>query len=271
MGFLAAAISQTAWAVTKFGGMWVVLIALELAWPRDRVSASSRLRAFAYWAAYIVIAAFVTVLSSQAWRSLGIDPLLSPRIDTGLGLLDLLLAVLVGNLIIDLGFYWRHRIEHWFLWRFHAVHHSIRELSAVSSYHHASEDVFRVFLAFVPMSLLFDLQEALIVGMVSTFVGFWVHANTRIKLGSLRYLIIEPAFHRIHHSTNPAHFGKNFGGFTPLWDVVFRTAYFPKANEWPATGLADFPEPDGIRDYLLAPWSQLRSKAPNLDLAPNVE
>jgi len=36
--------------------------------------------------------------------------------------------------------------------------------------------------------------------------------------------------------------------------VLFGTAYFPRADEWPAVGLDDVPEPRTIADYLLMPF-----------------
>jgi hypothetical protein len=43
-------------------------------------------------------------------------------------------------------------------------------------------------------------------------------------------------------------------GLSPLWDDLFGTAYFPRADEWPAVGLSDVAEPKTIADYLLMPF-----------------
>jgi sterol desaturase/sphingolipid hydroxylase (fatty acid hydroxylase superfamily) len=50
----------------------------------------------------------------------------------------------------------------------------------------------------------------------------------------------------------PRHFDKNFGIFTTLWDSVFGTAYFPAKDEWPQAGVADFPEPQSVVEFLFA-------------------
>ena len=67
-------------------------------------------------------------------------------------------------------------------------------------------------------------------------------------------MIGDNQFHRIHHSLEERHFNRNFGTITPLWDVLFGTACFPKAGEWPKVGLADVPEPKTLREYLLMPF-----------------
>ena len=58
----------------------------------------------------------------------------------------------------------------------------------------------------------------------------------------------------MHHSREPEHADHNFATSTPLWDVLFGTAYFPRDDEWPAVGLSDVPEPHTVADYLLMPF-----------------
>jgi sterol desaturase/sphingolipid hydroxylase (fatty acid hydroxylase superfamily) len=73
----------------------------------------------------------------------------------------------------------------------------------------------------------------------------------------LRRIIADNRFHRIHHSVEPQHFGKNFGAGTSLWDQLFGTAYFPAADEWPATGLSDQREANTVSEYLWSPFKRL--------------
>jgi sterol desaturase/sphingolipid hydroxylase (fatty acid hydroxylase superfamily) len=62
--------------------------------------------------------------------------------------------------------------------------------------------------------------------------------------------------HRFHHSLEPKHFGL----FITLWDSLFGTAYFPEPGEWPQTGVADFPEPQTVGEFLLAPFTHRPSR-----------
>jgi sterol desaturase/sphingolipid hydroxylase (fatty acid hydroxylase superfamily) len=91
------------------------------------------------------------------------------------------------------------------------------------------------------------------VGLVLVLSGFYVHSNLRLHLGPLRRVFCDNRFHRIHHSTDPAHFNTNFCAFTTIWDQLFGTAYFPRRDEWPQTGLADFQESRSIREWIIAP------------------
>ena len=53
--------------------------------------------------------------------------------------------------------------------------------------------------------------------------GNYLHSPIRLHLGVLGRYIVDNRVHRIHHSLEPAHFDKNFGMFTTLWDRLFGT------------------------------------------------
>jgi sterol desaturase/sphingolipid hydroxylase (fatty acid hydroxylase superfamily) len=71
----------------------------------------------------------------------------------------------------------------------------------------------------------------------------FIHANLKINLGWLGWLLASPQFHRVHHSADPAHRDKNFGRTLSIFDHVFRTAY-PSRHVYPETGIADMRYPD---------------------------
>ena len=78
-------------------------------------------------------------------------------------------------------------------------------------------------------------------------------------------------FHRIHHSTIPAHFDKNFGFVTPLWDVVLGTAHLPSLEDWPDVGLDDLEEVRALGEYMWRPFlpaSKTTSRPSNLGPMP---
>jgi sterol desaturase/sphingolipid hydroxylase (fatty acid hydroxylase superfamily) len=93
--------------------------------------------------------------------------------------------------------------------------------------------------------------------------GLYEHSCMRLGLGPLRYIISDNRYHRIHHSIEPQHIGKNFGSFTPTWDIVFGTAHFPTKAQWPQTGLVDQDEPQTILDFLFRPFRVARDSASN--------
>jgi sterol desaturase/sphingolipid hydroxylase (fatty acid hydroxylase superfamily) len=111
----------------------------------------------------------------------------------------------------------------------------------------------------MPIALLvrFETASALPawIGIVISTQSFFIHSTAKINFGPLRYIVGENRFHRIHHSTEPRHFDKNFGTVTPIYDILRGTAYFPEKGEWPTTGLAETPEPKSIFEYLAMPFA----------------
>jgi sterol desaturase/sphingolipid hydroxylase (fatty acid hydroxylase superfamily) len=170
-----------------------------------------------------------------------------------------LVAALGIAMLGNFFYYWLHRAQHrvgW-LWRFHKVHHSITEMSATSSYHHVAEDLFQFAAVTMPMAVLLGVAAGpvpwLVIVLANTH-SYFIHSSARLNIGPLRYLLCDNRFHRIHHSREQHHIDHNFATSTPLWDVLFGTAYFPRADEWPAVGIADVPEPRTVGDYLLMPF-----------------
>jgi sterol desaturase/sphingolipid hydroxylase (fatty acid hydroxylase superfamily) len=247
-------------------------LSLELIIPRSRPSWGSYLRSFRFWLVNVFITVLVFSLFPRLVNLTLFEPLkvidLTPLTTSGhwpLRLIGYFMAAFAAAFLGNFNYYWFHRAQHVMpaLWRIHKVHHSIQELSAVNSYHHFLEDLCEFFLILLPVALLvrFDSGDALpswVVFLVGT-QSYFVHCSARLNIGPLRYVIGENRFHRIHHSLEPRHFNKNFGTVTPLYDVLFGTAYFPKKDEWPATGLADTPEPTRIADLLAMPFRTVPS------------
>jgi sterol desaturase/sphingolipid hydroxylase (fatty acid hydroxylase superfamily) len=172
------------------------------------------------------------------------------------GVAAIVLAPLLGAVVSDFFFYWFHRAQHRWFWRFHAVHHSIREMNAVNSYHHPTEAAFQMVLMVIPASLIVaDVgPTVLVIGIFLQLQIVYLHSPTKLHFGFLRPLIADNRYHRIHHSLEPRHFDKNFAAFAPLWDRLFGTAFFPKADEWPDVGLAEIGEPTSIHEWLDLPF-----------------
>jgi sterol desaturase/sphingolipid hydroxylase (fatty acid hydroxylase superfamily) len=165
-------------------------------------------------------------------------------------------AIVVAFLVGDLFNWATHLVRHKIptFWYFHAVHHSQPQMSVLTDNRvHFVEAMVSGTLVFVPSMLLGLGGEVSILVALSTvyFTGF-THANLRTNLGPLRYLVITPQFHRVHHSYAPEHIDKNFGAVLSVWDRLFRTAYLGE-DEYPATGISDrsFPLVDRTRPTTL--------------------
>lgn len=73
------------------------------------------------------------------------------------------------------------------------------------------------------------------------FMGYALrHSHFWISYGKiLSHIFISPAQHQIHHSVDPKHWDKNFGGTFALWDWIMGTLYVPKEKEDLKFGLTD--------------------------------
>jgi sterol desaturase/sphingolipid hydroxylase (fatty acid hydroxylase superfamily) len=227
-----------------------VFLTFEIAFPKARIPLKDRAAGFIFLLAAAPLAGLSAVILTGLQSLLHITP-----VGFHLGVASSIIGATVLALWVDLQFYALHRFEHRFLWRFHAVHHSIRNLSAANSYHHWTE---AVWLTAAAIPLLFvDLQVAPALGLLLVafhYQQFYIHTSAKPHFGPLRWLLIDNRYHRIHHSTQPEHHDKNFGAMTPLWDWLFGTFYMPKSSEWPDVGLADLDEPQGLKEWAIAPW-----------------
>jgi sterol desaturase/sphingolipid hydroxylase (fatty acid hydroxylase superfamily) len=140
------------------------------------------------------------------------------------------------------------------LWRFHCVHHSIRELNSVMSFHHPIEGVLRSFAITLPLALLVRFDDVPVIPIVSAFVGAWgqfIHTDTRVSLGLGRILLSDNHYHRIHRSERQEHYDKNFASFFPFWDWLFGTMHMPVSGEYPSVGVPERPQGILMRDLIL--------------------
>jgi sterol desaturase/sphingolipid hydroxylase (fatty acid hydroxylase superfamily) len=176
-------------------------------------------------------------------------------------------ALVVG----EVGFYWGHRWTHEIplLWRFHAIHHSAEEIDwLVNTRAHPIDIVFVRLCGFVPMYALGLAQPTmgakvdmvpLLVLLVGTLWGFFIHANLRWRFGWLGYLVSTPAFHHWHH-TNDEHLNHNYASILPFLDKLFGTWYMPK-TQWPSKYGIDGPMASRLAGQLLQPLLPLTEKA----------
>jgi sterol desaturase/sphingolipid hydroxylase (fatty acid hydroxylase superfamily) len=165
----------------------------------------------------------------------------------------------LAMVLADLFQYAAHRAFHanTFLWRFHAVHHSIRNVDwlAGSRLHLVDIILTRAFsyiplyLSGVSMSVFYAYVAIVALQAVAA------HANTRIPFGWLKYVLVTPQYHHWHHADDPAVYNKNFAIHFPFIDRLFGTYYLP-GDEWPASmGLGDQRFPKGYLRQFAYPFS----------------
>src|SRR5262249_49555733 len=121
-----------------------------------------------------------------------------------------------------------------------AVHHSQRELNFFTDFrYHALEYLVRSTVLVIPFLLLkIDTPTILVFAVLQRWHTRFYHGNIRTNLGPLRYLLVTPQSHRIHHSIESRHFNKTFGSIFSIWDYLFGTQH-RGYDEYPRTGIAD--------------------------------
>jgi sterol desaturase/sphingolipid hydroxylase (fatty acid hydroxylase superfamily) len=150
------------------------------------------------------------------------------------------------------------------LWVFHAVHHSQKELNIFTQDRvHVVDRLFGQVVSFVPL-FMFQVPVLYAVAVVTLYGQIhqrFVHANVKMNLGSLGYVLVSPQFHRVHHSRDPAHRDCNFGVVLSVFDHLFGTACSSR-DVYPLTGIADeqFPTEDKSPLWQL-PWNWVRQTA----------
>ncbi|MGY5352766.1 sterol desaturase family protein [Wenyingzhuangia sp. IMCC45533] len=128
-----------------------------------------------------------------------------------------------------------HRFD--FLWKFHQVHHSVKEMGfAAHLRYHWMENILYKPLKTLAIMLLggFEPEQAYIVHFFAIVIGHINHANLNITWGPLKYIFNNPVMHLYHHAfTLPQNkkTGVNFGISLSLWDYIFNTHYLPKPDK----------------------------------------
>lgn len=166
-----------------------------------------------------------------------------PGLLTPLPLAAQLIAALV---VMDLSTYAFHRLLHaqrW-LWLMHSVHHSDAHLDVSSSLrHHPVEVALDVALKLVlyllmGLPLWMEAARTLLVNPLSMVQ----HANVAYPPWierPLRWLLVTPAMHRVHHIPSKAETNSNFGQYFSFWDRIFGTYRAPDPATPPRFGLAN--------------------------------
>lgn len=214
--------------LSVFISILVIMMSLEILSPKRALSVSKSYR----WVNNIALVVFNTILMR----------LLLPVATVGIALyatehrygvfsfLDLAkwLEILLCVLLLDLAIYWQHRIFHkvpW-LWRLHRVHHIDQDIDVTTgSRFHPIEIFFSLLIKFsIVMILGVPVEAVILFEVILNATAMFNHAN--IALPSvldryLRYVLVTPDMHRVHHSRIVSETNSNYGFNIPLWDRIF--------------------------------------------------
>jgi sterol desaturase/sphingolipid hydroxylase (fatty acid hydroxylase superfamily) len=238
------------------------ILMIERLWPASRAQkrfSSGMLVDFLWFclAPLLLVLFVVPVDELLRWlyrTQLGFDSLLAL---SGLPVVaQITVAILLSDFVQWLAHVVRHKSS--FVWEFHKIHHAQEELNYFSAARLHPDDVLATTLVrFLPFSLL-DASVA-----VPSFIAFrvlvqiyamYTHSNIRTNLGPLKYILVTPQSHRIHHSDLPEHRDRNFGNLFSIWDFLFGTQCLD-FDAYPQTGTSDRNVPKPARGSLSAAFA----------------
>lgn len=245
-----------------FAGIFVVLALCEAAAPRRRQAIGRSRRWPNNLGVEIVNVVLLRILFPIT--AVGIALVADAR---GIGLLHAIplpnwIAVIVAVMVLDLTIYLQHVVFHLVppLWRLHRMHHTDLELDVTSGVRFHPLEIL--------ISMLIKLAIVVVIGAPALAVllfevllnatSMFNHANLAIPVRLdrvLRWIIVTPDMHRVHHSVEVAETNSNFGFNLPWWDRLFRTYRGQPAagHDGMTIGIDAFREPEELRlDRMLA-------------------
>lgn len=222
--------SETAIRLGVFFGLFALVALWEWARPRRLRAVPRTDRWLTNWAVSVLDAALVRLVFGAAAVGAALDA--EAR---GIGLLHgadwpLWAAALAAFVIFDFAIWLQHVASHkiGLLWRLHQVHHSDRDMDVTTAIRfHPLEIALSMALK---IGLVYALGApaiaVLIFEVVLNGAAMFNHGNMRLppRLDqALRWLIVTPDMHRVHHSVIRAEHDSNYGFNLSIWDRLFRT------------------------------------------------
>jgi len=146
------------------------------------------------------------------------------------------LSFVLSLLLMDLVIYGQHVITHYIplLWRIHRLHHTDLDFDVTTALRfHPFEIILSMFVKFFFIALFGVPVVAVIVfEIILNISSMFNHSNIQIPASAdrlLRYFIVTPDMHRVHHSVIKVETNSNYGFNIPWWDYIFRT-YRPQPS-----------------------------------------
>jgi sterol desaturase/sphingolipid hydroxylase (fatty acid hydroxylase superfamily) len=224
--------------LATFGGVFIVMAVWEFIVPRRKQAIGRGWR----WPNNLGVVAANTLLVRILFPTTAVGLALLAQTG-GFGLFNVIAApawigVAASVVILDLAIYLQHVLFHAVpaLWRLHRMHHADLEFDVSTGLRfHPIEILLSMLIKFAVVAALgAPALSVLIFEVLLNASSMFNHANIRIPLGIdriLRWLVVTPDMHRVHHSILARETNSNFGFNLPWWDRLFGT-YRPQ----PAAG-----------------------------------
>jgi sterol desaturase/sphingolipid hydroxylase (fatty acid hydroxylase superfamily) len=209
---------------------FLLVLAVMIIWEfvAPRRSGSSRLRR---WPANFGILLLNALMLGALPVTAVAASLLSLELKFGLFIwlkLSLWPSIILSLLILDVVIYWQHRIFHMItpLWRVHRMHHTDTAFDVSTALRfHPVEILISILLKAVVIVLLgAPILAVIAFEIILNASAMFNHSNIRMPLlvdKIVRYIIVTPDMHRVHHSVYKDERDFNFGFCLSVWDRLF--------------------------------------------------
>jgi sterol desaturase/sphingolipid hydroxylase (fatty acid hydroxylase superfamily) len=215
-------------------GCFVGILALVALWellaPRRALSVPKAVR----WTNNLGLVALNTLLSRLLFPAAAVGMAVFAA-QHGWGLLNyvqtpLWLATPLSVVALDLAIWLQHVMVHAVpaLWRLHRVHHADLDYDLTTGARfHPIEIILSTLIKFATIAVLGPPVLAVIVfEVILNGMALFNHANARLPASldrKLRWLLVTPDMHRVHHSIEEDEANSNFGFNLSCWDRLFGT------------------------------------------------
>jgi sterol desaturase/sphingolipid hydroxylase (fatty acid hydroxylase superfamily) len=213
-----------------FLGTFILMAAWEIVAPLRAPGMSKAIR----WPNHLTLAV-VNIVLSRVLFPLGAVALAMYLGELGIGLFNMIpvpYALAFGGslLALDLAIYLFHLLFHAVpaLWCVHRVHHADLDIDVSTGvrFHPIQMALSVIVKSIVIVVLGPPALSVLAFEAASHAITLFNHGNVRIPPALdrvLRWLVVTPDMHRIHHSIQMAETDSNFGFVLPWWDRLFGT------------------------------------------------
>ncbi len=249
-----------------FLGIFAVMALWEWLAPRRTLSVSKVLR----WASNLGLVFLNTVLLRVLFPAAAVGMAVFAN-SRGWGLLNhfetpYALAVLASIVAMDFVIYLQHVMFHAVpaLWRLHRVHHADLDIDVTTGARfHPIEIILSMLIKFAAIAVLGAPALAVVIfEVLLNATAMFNHSNVRMPRTVdtvLRWLVVTPDMHRVHHSVEHDEANSNFGFNLPWWDRLLGTYRAqPRAGHEAMTiGIDTFRDPkrcDNLWGMLVLPF-----------------
>lgn len=216
--------------LAAFVGILVVFALWEVLSPRRRREIPRLVR----WANNLALVVVDTVILRLTFPILAVGLAVMAE-DRGWGLFNAIdvapwVAIIASMLLLDLAIYLQHVMFHAVpgLWRLHRMHHADLEFDATTGLRFHPVEILismgiklAVVAALGPPAIAVLLFEVLL-----NATAIFNHANIDLPRPVdrvLRWVVVTPDMHRVHHSVDRRETNSNFGFNLPWWDRLLGT------------------------------------------------